>query len=67
MLSGLYDVIERMSPDATIGIVVVREIEMYKKALGDLFSQDLCKKNQTELMPSENMWFQILNPILLPL
>ena len=55
VLSGLYDVIERMSIDVTIGIVIVHEIEMYKKALGDLFSRDLCKKNRTELMPSKNM------------
>ena len=53
VLSGLYDVIERMSPDAIVGTVIVCEIEMYKKALGDLFSQDLCKKNQTELMPGK--------------
>ena len=45
VLSGLYDVIERMSPDAIVGTVIFREIEMYKKALGDLFSRDLCKEN----------------------
>ena len=44
-----------MSTDATVGIVIVREIEMYKKALGHLFSRDLCKKNRTKLMPSKNM------------
>ena len=54
-LSGLYDVIERMSPNAIVGIVIVHEIEMYKKALGDLYSQDLCKKNRTNLMPSKIM------------
>ena len=55
VLSGLYDVIERMSPDATVGTIIVLEIEMYKKVLGDLFSRDLCKKNRTELMPRKNM------------
>lgn len=53
--SGLYDVVERMSPDSRIGTIVVHEIEMFKKAQGDLFVLELCKKNRTELMPGKNL------------
>lgn len=53
VLSGVYDVIERMSSDASVGTVIVCEIEMYKRALGDLFSRDLSKKNRSELMPGK--------------
>ena len=53
--SGLYDIVERMTPDARVGAMIVREIELYKKAQGDLFARDLCKKNRTELMPGKNL------------
>ena len=46
--SGLYDVVERMSPDSTIGTIVVRKIELFKKAQGDLFARVLSKKNRTD-------------------
>ena len=58
--SGLYDVVERMSPNSRVGTIVVREIELFKKAQGDLFAQELCKKNRTESMPGKNLWFYIL-------
>jgi hypothetical protein len=51
--SGLYDVVERMSPNTTIGAHLVREIEIYKNAQGDLFSRDICKINRTLLMPGK--------------
>lgn len=47
--------IERMAPNATIETVVICEIEIYKKALRDLFSRDLCRKNRIALMPGKNM------------
>ena len=55
MWSGLYDIVERMTPDARVGAMIVREIELYKKAQGNLFARDLCKKNRTELMPGKNL------------
>ena len=52
--SGLYDIVERMTPDARVGAMIVREIELYKKAQGNLFARELCKKNRTALMPGKH-------------
>jgi len=42
--SGLYDVVERMSSNSAVSTDIVREIELFKKAQGDLFARELCKK-----------------------
>ena len=52
--SGLYDVVERMSPDSAVSTDIVHEIELFKKAQGDLFARELCKKNRTALMPGKH-------------
>ena len=54
MWSGLYDVVERMSPDSAVSTDIVHEIELFKKAQGDLFARELCKKNRTALMPGKH-------------
>jgi hypothetical protein len=52
--SGLYDVVERMSSNSAVSTDIVREIELFKKAQGDLFARELCKKNRTALMPGKH-------------
>ena len=48
--SGLYNIVDRMSPDSRVGTIVVRETEVFKKAQGDLLARELCKKNRIELI-----------------
>ncbi|XP_057873085.2 uncharacterized protein LOC131079198 [Cryptomeria japonica] len=57
VLSGLYEVVERMSPDLLVGAHIVREVEMFRNAQGDFFSRDICKQNRTQMM--SDVWWEM--------
>ncbi|XP_057842730.2 uncharacterized protein LOC131052148 [Cryptomeria japonica] len=58
VLSGLYSVIERMSPGHSSNIV--QELEAFSNAEGEVFSRMLCKENRTKMQPDR--WWQMFGP-----
>ncbi|XP_059067045.1 uncharacterized protein LOC131062763 [Cryptomeria japonica] len=58
VLSGLYSVIERMSPGHSSSIV--QELEAFSNAEGEVFSRLLCKENRTKMQLDR--WWQMFGP-----
>ncbi|XP_057838522.2 uncharacterized protein LOC131048545 [Cryptomeria japonica] len=58
VLSGLYSVIERMSPGHSSNIV--QELEAFSNAEGEVFSRMLCIENRTKMQPDR--WWQMFGP-----
>ena len=51
VLSGLYTVISKMSPNPTD---ILLEMDAYNNASGAIFSSQICKEGRTKLQPGKN-------------
>ena len=51
-MSGFYECVQRMVPDAAERTQLSQELEMYKRATG-LFGFDIAINDRTNLMPSK--------------
>ncbi|XP_057870338.2 uncharacterized protein LOC131076993 [Cryptomeria japonica] len=58
VLSGLYSVIERMSPGHSSSIV--QDLEAFSNVEGEVFSRLFCKENRTKMQADR--WWQMFGP-----
>ena len=57
VLSGLYTVISKMSPNSTD---ILLEMDAYNNASGAIFSSPICKEGRTKLQPGKNCSLSII-------
>ena len=61
VLSGLYTVISKMSPNPTD---ILLEMDAYNNASGAIFSSPICKESRTKLQPGKNCSLSLIQSSL---